>query len=158
MLLPGTTYSISIVAAGSQTALAFLNIWHWLSVLELINNGSCQFIVFANHIARASVLAGTLLVLTPATKLFVDQYACQKSMVRAPSGFSHLQDSKLYHHQRQYCFPFGRLDRCDTIVYFSFFQWSSFQGPSLIAAVLPSWNCVWMKLAAPFCILQTFGH
>ena len=28
----------------------------------------------------------------------------------------------------------------------------------MIAAVLPSWNCVWMKLAAAFVSCKPFGH
>ena len=106
-----TTYSIeNIVAAGSQTALISEIFGIGWSILELINNGSCQFIVLLTAYLRASVLAGTSLVLS--NKAFWYS-TCQRSqwIFWAPSRFSHLQDNPSFTTTKgKYCFRLEELE------------------------------------------------
>ncbi len=159
-----TTYSIEKhKELDPKTALISWDIWHWLSS-ELINNDSCQFIVFCQpHIYELPELAGTSLVLS--NKAFVDRGTCQEvnEFERHRKVFRTCRDNLSFYSppKAEYCFPFGAVGIVgDTIVYFSFFlsHEAAFQGLSWCGSCFTSWNCVWMKLAALFCILQTFGH
>ena len=141
------TASKSIVAAGSQTAPHFWDIWverSWidqqrqLSIHRFANRIFTSFCVGRNFIGL--VKQSFFVVVVKKSMNF------ERHQVFAPAGITQALPPPKEH----IVFRLEELERCDTVVYFSFFHEAAFQGPSMIAAVLPSWNWVWMKLAAAF--------